>query len=203
MSDHPTPAAISAGQIITDETRKIAALTADPRNARRHSQAQIAQIVHSIEEFGFVNRVVIRPTGQIIAGHATTEALRRLSRDDVEVRVVGGLTEAQYQKLALALNRLPENSSWDDDMLAEIMGELRTAGEDIGDIGFSPGEIDKLLKPDDPLAVREIETGPVDDEFWISVRGPLKDQAAALKALELAMKPHADVTVELGTINLG
>jgi hypothetical protein len=33
--------------------------------------------------------------------------------------------------------------------------------------------------------------------------GPLAQQANALKALEAAMKPFADVTVEQGTISVG
>lgn len=195
--------AAHAVPVVTDEVRKAAELVPDPKNARRHDESQVAGIVGSIEEFGFVQKVVIRPDGRIIGGHATLEALKRLARTDVECRVVDGLTEPQYQKLALALNKLPENSHWDADVLSGILGELRSAGEDLAATGFSTGEIDKLLAEPDPIEVKTIETGPVEDEFWISVRGPLKDQAAALKALEQAMKPFAGVAVELGTINLG
>lgn len=192
-----------AKPVITDEVRPIGALKPDPKNARRHSEAQVAQIVGSIDSFGYVNKVVIRPDGQIIGGHATLEALKRLDRKDVECRVVAGLSDAGYRKLGLALNKIPENSSWDDDMLAAVLGELKAEGEDLLGAGFSPGELDKLFAEPAPLEVQEIETGPVDDEFWISVRGPLKHQAQALKALELAMKPFPEVTVDLGTINMG
>jgi ParB-like chromosome segregation protein Spo0J len=193
-----------AGQpVITDEVRKVAELKADPRNARRHSESQISQIAASIEQFGYINRVVIRPGNQIVAGHATLEALKRTGRENVEVRVVAGLTESQYKKLGLALNKLPENSSWDFDILSEILGELDAEGEDLQAIGFSPAEIDKLTTAPDELEVREIETGPVDDEFWISIRGPLAQQAHALKALQEAMKPYVGISVEQGTINLG
>lgn len=200
------PDAQPTGPRTVDETRKVADLKADPKNARRHSEAQIAQIaqiVRSIETFSYVNKVVARPNNIIIAGHATLEAVKRLGREDVECRIVYGLSEGGYAKLALALNKIPENSRWDDDVLAEVMGELKDAGEDLLDTGFSGGEIDKLLAEPDALEVKEIETGPVEDEFWISVRGPLKDQAAALKALDAAMKPFAGVTVDLGTINIG
>src|SRR5581483_8031165 len=118
-------------------------------------------------------------------------------------RVVAGLSEAQYKALALALNKIPENSSWDGDVLAEILGDLQHEGEDVIGIGFSPKDIDGLLGEPAAIEVKEIETGPVEDEFWISIRGPLANQAAALKALEAAMKPFAGVSVELGTINVG
>lgn len=191
------------GPTATDEVRRVADLKRDSKNARRHTEAQIAQIMRSIEEFGFVNKIVIRPDGRLIGGDATLSALQRLERAEAECRVVAGLSDAGYRKLALALNKIPENSAWDDDVLAEVIGELKDAGEDLAAAGFSTGEIDKLLAVPDELEVREIETGPVDDEFWISVRGPLKDQAAALKALEQAMKPWPEVSVDLGTINIG
>jgi ParB-like chromosome segregation protein Spo0J len=180
------------GPIITDEVRKVSALTADPRNARRHSEAQISQIVQAIERFGFVDKLAIRPDGQVIGGHARLDALKRMGHTDVECRVVSGLSEAGYKALGLALNRIPENSRWDDDVLRDILG-----------LGFSSNELTKLLNEPDELEVREIETGPVDDEFWISLRGPLAHQAHVLKALQEAMKPYAGVTVEQGTINLG
>jgi ParB-like chromosome segregation protein Spo0J len=189
--------------VITDETRKIAALTADPKNARRHSEAQISQIVLSIERFGFVNPISIRPSGQLIGGHATLDALKRMGREDVACRVVDGLSERDYKALAIALNKLPENSRWDDDILRGVLLEIQGDGENALSLGFSPGELGRILDEPDDLEVKEIETGPVDDEFWISVRGPLSQQANALKALEAAMKPYPGVSVEQGTINIG
>jgi ParB-like chromosome segregation protein Spo0J len=64
--------------VITDELRKVAELTPDPNNARRHSEAQISQLVTSIERFGYIEKLVIRPNGQVIGGHARVEALKRL-----------------------------------------------------------------------------------------------------------------------------
>jgi hypothetical protein len=87
--------------------------------------------------------------------------------------------------------------------LREILGELQGEGENPLSLGFSPTELDKILAGSADLEVREIETGPVNDEFWISIRGPLAQQANALKALVQAIKPFAGVTVEQGTISVG
>ena len=48
--------------------RGIEALIPYARNARTHSDAQIAQIAGSIREFGFTNPVLIDEAGGIIAG---------------------------------------------------------------------------------------------------------------------------------------
>lgn len=187
----------------TNETRKVSSLTVDPKNARRHSEAQIAEIVASIERFSYTAPVIIRPTGQIIGGHATVLALKRIEQEDVDVRVVHGLTDAGYAALGVALNKIPENSRWDDSVLRDVLGEIDAGGEDTSGLGFSSAELTKLLEEPADLELKEIETSEVDDEFWISVRGPLKEQANALKALRDAMKPFEGVTVEQGTILIG
>ena len=49
-----------------------------PRNARRHSKAQIKQIAASIERFGFVNPVLTADDGEIVAGHGRIAAAKLL-----------------------------------------------------------------------------------------------------------------------------
>jgi ParB-like chromosome segregation protein Spo0J len=190
------------GPKVTDETRPLASLKPDPRNARRHSTAQVRQIASVIEELGYVDKIIIHPDGQIVGGEGRWLALKQLERESVECRVVAGLSEAQYGKLALALNKLGENSSWDDDALRDIVGDLDEADINLRDL-FSDKELGKLLNEPDDIEVREVETSTVEDEFWISVRGPLPHQAEALKALEAALKPFKGVSVELGTIAIG
>jgi ParB-like chromosome segregation protein Spo0J len=169
--------------VITDELRKVADLKPDPNNARRHSEAQISQIAQAIERFGFVEKLAIRPNGQVIGGHARVEALKRLGREDAECRVIAGLTEAGYKPLGLPLNRIPENSRWDDKILRSVVLDIQNEGENALSLSFSPNELKNILEELDDLEVKEIETGPVDDEFWISIRGSLALQANALKAL--------------------
>ena len=190
---------------ITDETRKVSELKPDPKNPRTHSDKQISQIMRSIEAFGYVNKIAIKPDGTIIGGHGTLDAIKRLGWDTIEVRVVAGLSPADYRKLNIALNKLPEGSKWDERLLSEIIGGLDEAdeGADLGSLGFSDKELKSLRDGGEELEVKEIQTGDVEDEFWISIRGPLRVQADALKALETAMKPFQGVSVELGTIGLG
>jgi len=203
MSDTTAPAPTKLK--ITDETRKVSELRPDPKNAKTHSDKQIAEIMRSIETFGYVNKIACKPDGTIIGGHGTLEAIKRLGMEAIEVRVVAGLTPAAYRKLNLALNKLQEGSKWDERILADILAELdaEDEGSDLEGLGFSGKELKGLRDGGEELEVKEIETGDVEDEFWISIRGPLAHQAEVLKALQVAMKPYQGVSVELGTIGLG
>jgi hypothetical protein len=49
--------------------RPLKELTPYARNARTHSGEQVAQLVASIEEFGWTNPVLLEENGEIIAGH--------------------------------------------------------------------------------------------------------------------------------------
>ena len=54
-------------------------LIPSPRNARTHSDAQVAEIAGSIRAFGFRNPILVSAGGDIIAGHGRAAAARRLN----------------------------------------------------------------------------------------------------------------------------
>jgi len=62
------------------------------RNARTHSDEQVAQIAASIVEFGFTNPVLAGSDGVIIAGHGRLAAAQRLGLAEVPVVVLDHLT---------------------------------------------------------------------------------------------------------------
>ena len=51
------------------------------RNARTHSDAQVAQIAASIAEFGFTNPILAGSDGVIVAGHGRLAAAQKLGLD--------------------------------------------------------------------------------------------------------------------------
>jgi DNA modification methylase len=115
------------------------------RNARTHSDQQVAQIAASITEFGFVNPILAGPDRVIIAGHARLLAARKLGLSEVPVIVLDGLSENQRRALALADNRLPMNAGWDEEMLRLEIEALRDAEYDLGILGFEDDELRSLL----------------------------------------------------------
>ena len=58
--------------------RPVASLIPYARNARTHSEAQVALIAGSIREYGFTNPVLVDGESGIIAGHGRVLAARKL-----------------------------------------------------------------------------------------------------------------------------
>ncbi len=127
------------------EQRPIDRLTAYPRNARTHSDAQIEQIAASIRAFGFVNPILIGPENTIIAGHARLQAARKFGMSEVPVIVLAHLTAKQRRALAIADNRLALNAGWDAEMLRLELEELHQDDFDLDVLGFGAEELDQLL----------------------------------------------------------
>src|SRR6476620_12806336 len=69
----------------TVEKRAVSALVPYARNARTHSEAQVAQIAASIKEWGWTAPVLVDEAGGIIAGHGRVMAARKLGITEVPV----------------------------------------------------------------------------------------------------------------------
>jgi ParB-like chromosome segregation protein Spo0J len=87
------------------------------RNARQHSDAQIAQIAASIKEWGWTIPVLVDEANTLIAGHGRVLAAHQLGLPDVPTMVARGWSEAKVRAYRIADNKLALNSSWDDELL--------------------------------------------------------------------------------------
>lgn len=116
------------------------------KNARTHSDEQVAQIAGSIKEFGFNNPVLVDKDNSIIAGHGRLMAARKLGMDKVPVVQLGHMTETQRKAYVLADNRIALNSGWDTSMLSLELQELKD-DIDLSLLGFDADELDALLNP--------------------------------------------------------
>lgn len=114
----------------------IAELTPHPENYNRHSEAQIDELVKSLDAFEqFKNIVVCR--GRILAGHGLVEAAKRKGMTQIYALIRDDLTEAQQRALLIADNALPLMSDADANALAALLAQ--TADVDI------PGVTDEWL----------------------------------------------------------
>jgi len=115
------------------------------RNARTHSEEQVAQIAGSIAEFGFVNPVLVGDDGVIVAGHGRVMAARKLGLPEAPVIVLSHLTPVQRRALMIADNQITINGGWNDEMLAVELAALKEDAFDLDLLGFDDVEIDRLL----------------------------------------------------------
>lgn len=99
--------------------RAIGDLIPYARNARTHSEAQVALIAGSIREYGFTNPVLVDGENGIIAGHGRVMAARKLGLAKVPVIELAHLTEAQKRAYILADNKLAEQAGWDRETESE------------------------------------------------------------------------------------
>ena len=119
------------------------------RNARTHSEEQIAQIAASIREFGWTNPILTDGDKGVIAGHGRLAAARKLELTEVPVIELDHLTPEQKKAYILADNRIALNSGWDEELLKLELQELQGVDFDLDLLGFGDEEIERLLNGDD------------------------------------------------------
>src|SRR4051812_2848253 len=122
-------------------------LVPSARNARTHTDAQVAEIAGSIRAFGFTNPILVGEDGDVVAGHGRLAAARRLGISMVPVVPLVGLTEVQRRQLMLADNRIALNAAWDLDMLKLELTDLYAIGAELSILGFTKQELAAALEP--------------------------------------------------------
>jgi len=184
--------------------RPIGDLIPYARNARTHSDAQVALIAGSIREYGFTNPVLVDGENGIIAGHGRVMAAGKLGLASVPVIELAHLSAAQKRAYILADNKLAEQAGWDKELLALELGDLRDLAVDLTSLGFDAGELDALLNGGeaDP---REDEVPPVPavpvsrpGDLWLLgphrlICGDATDAATVARVLG-GVSPHLMVT---------
>lgn len=115
------------------------------RNARTHSESQVAQLAASMREWGWTNPVLVDESGTIIAGHGRVMAARQLGFTEAPVMTARGWTDAQKRAYVIADNKLAMNADWDSEILAVEIDELRDAGFALDLLGFEKSELNDMI----------------------------------------------------------
>lgn len=175
-------------------------LIPNPRNDKIHSRRQIDSIKASLTEFGQHKPVIAREANRMLcAGHAVWEAISELQMP-VEVKFLD-VDQETADKILLADNRMSELGETDKDRRRALLQQIEA--DDFAAIGFLPEEVEELLaEGTDEIEVREIETTQVEDRFWITLRGPLVEQAWVLQRLQELLGEKPEVEIEQGTIQV-
>lgn len=179
------------------EERDLESLLPDENNPRQISGKALAGLSYSIKRFGYVDLIVVNEvTGRMVGGHQRRHVLLDQGVKRAMV-VVGRWTEDEERALSATLNNREIQGRFTDDTADYLAKALP---------GLKPGDLQELrldsllVKRNRDDLVSVIETGPVIDEFWLSVRGPLAGQADAIEAIKMKLREIPGVTVEVGTI---
>jgi DNA modification methylase len=127
------------------ETWPLSRLQPYAKNAKAHGADQVAKIAASMAEFGWTVPCLVAEDGELIAGHGRVLAATQLGLTEAPVIVLGHLTEAQRRAYRIADNKLTELGTWDEALLSAELNELLAEDFDLSLVGFSDGELDKLL----------------------------------------------------------
>ena len=141
------------------------------RNARQHSDEQIAQVAASIHEFGFTNPILVDSEAGVIAGHARLAAAGRLGLTEVPVIVLDHLSDVQKRAYILVDNKLAENATWDEEMLRIEIEALTAADYDLSLTGFADAELDNLLNGIDDATIADEDDVPAVATRAVTVLG--------------------------------
>lgn len=136
------------------------------RNAKKHDERQVKNVMESIKAFGFAQPLVIDKYNVLIIGHCRLIAAKRLKMPKVPCVRMENLSDDDVARLRLLDNKLNE-SEWDFDLLSEDVPTLDFSDFDIdwnlpeldedGDSTDHGSLADKFIVP--PFSVLDTKQG--------------------------------------------
>lgn len=133
-------------------------------NVRNHSEAQIKEMIRSLNQFGQTRPMVVDEQGNILVGNGLYMALKERGDSEADVYRIVGLTETQKKKLVLTDNKVyslgTDNYAVIDDFLKDITIEA-------GDFDIAGFDEDMLKS-----MAADIEAGLMDDEDDFNIIEP-------------------------------
>lgn len=223
LTDAPTltdPEVSAANAAYQVRFRRVEELAFYPRNARTHSDAQVAQIMASIRAFGFVGAIIADEKG-IVAGHGRVMAARKLYEAGERLKAPNGTpipagcvpwvdctgwSDADRRAYILADNQLAANAGWDQELLKLEVGNLAAMDFNLDLLGFDPKVLEGLLAPagteglTDPDEAPEPPADPVSrvGDVWLLGRHRIlcgdSTVASDVERVLAGVKPHLMVT---------
>lgn len=132
----------------------------NPRKDLKPGELEFEKIKRSIEEFGYVEPVIVNSDMTIIGGHQRAKVLAALGHEEIDCVVIE-VDKTKEKALNIALNKI--TGDWDTTSLASLLAELDKESYNIELTGFDWDEAEKLLKTLDK------EDNSADDEYEIVV----------------------------------
>lgn len=130
----------------------------NPRKALTPDDVEYQRIAASIEQFGYVDPIIINRDGTIIGGHQRRTVLLDLGYEEADVIVVD-MDKTNEKALNIALNKI--TGEWDERALKELLIDLDGLDFDVKLTGYGDDELADLFRK------VEISQEAQDDNFNI------------------------------------
>ena len=113
----------------------------NPRKDLKPGDAEFEKIRKSIEEFGYVDPVIVNSDYTIIGGHQRSKVLKELGYTEIDCVVID-IDKTKEKALNVALNKI--SGEWDEEKLSQLLDELRLEDYNVELTGFDMKEAEKL-----------------------------------------------------------
>lgn len=114
------------------------------KNAKLHPDEQVDKIIHSIQEYGWNDPIIVDKDNVIIAGHGRRLAAKKMGLKRVPTIKREDLTSEQVRALRIDHNKASE-SGYDTSMLAIDLKELMDESQYDPSVMFNAREIEVML----------------------------------------------------------
>jgi DNA modification methylase len=111
----------------------------------RKNDRSVERMMASIREFGFKIPVLARTDGEVVDGDLRLKAAKKLGMTEVPVILCDEWSVDQVKAFRLLVNRSANWASWDLDLVALEIKDLKVSGFDLNLTGFNSSEIDSML----------------------------------------------------------
>ncbi len=135
------------------------------QNNKKHPQGQIDHIKKSIDEYGWMQPLVLDKNDVVVVGHGRLLAAMEMGIEEVPCVIADDLTEEQVRKYRLLDNKLSDLGEYDMEavqMEIELLNDLELAT--LFDIDLTPenevNEEEEDTVPEDPKII-VVEKGDV------------------------------------------
>lgn len=127
----------------------------NPRKDLQPGDPEFEKIRRSIEEFGYVEPIIVNDDMTIIGGHQRVKVLSALGFTEIDCVIVS-VDKTKEKALNIALNKI--TGEWDTASLAQLLAELDKQNYNLELTGFDWDEAEKLLK-----TIEKADDGKDDD----------------------------------------
>ena len=115
----------------------------NPRKKLKPGDKEYEKIKNSIQEFGYVEPIIVNYDLTVIGGHQRLTVLKDLGYTEVQCVMVHIEDENKVKALNIALNKI--TGAWNEQLLADLIVDLQSADFNTDFTGFEAPEIEQLF----------------------------------------------------------